>query len=80
MSRFRWQDGLMTMVGLWPFISPVVLGYGGKNAVALDAIAWNFILSGLAIAIGNPFGLGQTAALGRQRPRQTGWPGQACCR
>lgn len=49
MNRFPWQDGLITMVGLWLFISPVILGYGAQDAVALDAVAWNFILSGLAV-------------------------------
>jgi hypothetical protein len=37
------------MVGLWLFISPVILGYGAQDAVALDAVAWNFIFCGLAI-------------------------------
>jgi hypothetical protein len=46
MNRFPWQDGMITMVGLWLFISPVILGYGAQDAVALDAVAWNFILSG----------------------------------
>jgi hypothetical protein len=49
MNRFPWQDGLITMVGLWLFISPVILGYGAQDAVALDAVAWNFILCGLAV-------------------------------
>jgi hypothetical protein len=49
MNQFRWQDGLITMVGLWLFISPVILGYGAHDAVALDPVAWNFILCGLAV-------------------------------
>lgn len=49
MNRFPWQDGLITMFGLWLFISPVILGYGAQDAVALDAVALNFILSGLAV-------------------------------
>ena len=49
MSRFRWQDCCLAIIGLWLTISPFVLGYDLPYPGKLSWISWNFILSGTAV-------------------------------
>ncbi|WP_457298838.1 SPW repeat domain-containing protein, partial [Phyllobacterium sp. P5_D12] len=42
MSRFRWQDWCLAIIGLWLIISPFVLGYDLPYSGKPYWISWNF--------------------------------------
>ncbi|MBB3236878.1 SPW repeat domain-containing protein [Phyllobacterium endophyticum] len=49
MSRFRWQDCCLAIIGLWLIISPFGLGYDLPSPGKVSWISWNFISSGTAV-------------------------------
>ncbi len=48
-SRFRWQDGINLILGIWLFVSPWVLGFIGATNAATNAWAVGVIVAILAL-------------------------------
>jgi SPW repeat len=47
MSKWRWQDYVNVLIGVWIAASPWVLGFSDTQPV----VAWNAVILGLAIAL-----------------------------
>jgi hypothetical protein len=47
MNRWRWQDYLSLLIGLWIASSPWLLGFADTHVAA----TWNAVLVGLAVAL-----------------------------
>lgn len=46
MKKQHWQEGLVTMTGVWLVASPWILIYSSPDTVGLDTASWNFIIVG----------------------------------
>ena len=51
MNKQRWQDWVTAFVGVWVFLSPLVIPYISPDSAATGIVAWNHTIVGLAIAV-----------------------------
>ncbi|MBS3647332.1 SPW repeat protein [Pseudaminobacter sp. 19-2017] len=51
MNGQRWQDRLLPLIGLYVFLSPVIIPHFYAASVAAGAVAWSHYLVGAAIGL-----------------------------
>lgn len=50
MERMHWQDGLISVIGIWLVVAVFVLNVTPPEGVTLTGAIWNFVLVGAVIA------------------------------